>query len=150
MDNDTKEYRAWTFFQKLMVALGPDGMSSDESDHDLKETERGFQVKIMFWRKDAHTEMEKIDNEGFFNKDLRSGRGAKVVQRFRKGVQAKSSREAPVGLSEGLYNPQWVKEMESSDRRYHELKFFVSEAKFRWIDWESRLVNSRVRREPAE
>lgn len=137
-DKNSKEYKAWKFFQRLVLSLGADGVSSDESSAAEANERNKAQVKTMRWRNNAELEMQAIDDEGMLNKDLRDARGAQSMTRYREGKPIYSTRGPPVGLPETLYDGEWMEDIKSSNPRFHEHKFYTSEEKFTWIGWQTK------------
>lgn len=92
---------------KLIDALGPDGMSSDEEDEDSAVLERQYKVKKLPWRRNMDYHMAVIDKEHVIHSKNRGAPGALPGKRVLGGSDSK--RVPPEGLPINLYNQVWLK-----------------------------------------
>lgn len=119
----------WIFLHDLIVNLGEDGMSSDESDVD----ELGNQIfvaKDLPWRREMSSEMQMIDSEHRRLKRLKTNKGTPLTRRLRRVNTKESRRSAPTGLVRKLYKKAWVAALPKDDLQ--ELK--ISGVEFRWLN----------------
>jgi hypothetical protein len=100
---------AWNWIGSLLEILGPDGMSSDESDADAHGPI--LVAKKVPWRRDCEQFMEILDDErtngGLFKKC-----GQLPERRVRRLDANDSDRKVPKGLPEALYKPEWVQSLD--------------------------------------
>jgi hypothetical protein len=124
------DLRIWKWLLKLVKQLGPEGMSSEESD-DQNDTEVVFRVKRLPWRRDITKELSLIDAIRLKEKGIFAPQGSKPVKRIHGGERLVSIREAPGFLPRELYNEDWLKE-----QRFPHLKPGFSSLQFDWIEIE--------------
>jgi hypothetical protein len=136
---------AWQWHEELLLHLGADGMSSDESD--IEEFLIVFTAKEHEWRHPdvAHC-MDNIDQQRL-GIPVFDPRGSKPVRRLRiepipnsnaddcgdefriRGSGLVSTRPPADGLPRACYNPEWISQPKNK------LLVKVSEEEFRWIKW---------------
>ena len=103
----SQEHEVWKWLQKVVMELGHDGMSSDES---AVESDVGavFHVRKLPWRRDITKELDMIDSARFDPlKNFGKG-GMKPIIRRRKG-DVVSERDPVVGLPRTFYDEGWIK-----------------------------------------
>lgn len=131
-ENPNSDYKAWEWQRDLVLTLGPDGMSSDESDVEGKRL-----VTVMPWRRREIADSMAIIDQERFNKDGGfSDRGAKPTPRFRGLRNPISNRKPANELPRELYDDDWWK---ANHRR------FALEASEDHFEWKTVTVVSRNR-----
>lgn len=95
------EGAVWKWLSEVVKELGPDGMSSDESDEeDLMPV---FRVKPMPWRRDISKELQIIDSHSKKGVSM----GPKAAKRV-KALRSTSNRKAAEGLPKSFYHDDWL------------------------------------------
>ena len=97
---------AWRFLNDIIITLGSDGMSSEDSEGE--DTEPIFCTHILPWRKDITKELNIIDQQRQRDSDVFSPRGAKAAKRIRSDNFSKSERKAVKGLPRPFYDQSWL------------------------------------------
>ena len=114
----TEEEAVWINHHALLDVLGPEGMSSDESDVDDAGHRMHF-VKKMNWRvRDVTMKMAEVDRDrntanGYGN--MRAGNPGRVRKRQADGRN--TSRKAPPNLPINLYDVQWYASLTPGQKR---------------------------------
>lgn len=94
----------------MLSLLGPEGMSTDASDHDNNTGTPVFRVKHAAWRHpDAASSLHSLDalhRDTRFRPIRRNTRGSHPHLRVMSSLISTSAPMA--GLPEGLYNPNWL------------------------------------------
>lgn len=119
----------WKHFERVLLKLSADAMSSEYSTAD--DRERLLRVQNTPWRRDMTDMWDVIDNERSVDTRLFDPRGAKSVKRIR-GLSArfnKSPSLACAGLPMSFYRVGWLQE---DPRRFEEYEI-DREAIFPWI-----------------
>ena len=80
-EQDADDLGIWEWLLSLLEVLGEDGMSSEESDIDVRTGMEVYYCKKMPWRRNVDREMGLIDKERVQDKKVYSRRGAKPVVR---------------------------------------------------------------------
>lgn len=95
------------YIQSLVVNLGPEGMSSDESD--IEDGEDVLDVHKMPYRQDATDLMDYLDIEyEEAMKPLDAGKSeATTPRRIRRGIKL-SARPPFENKDEALFDPSWL------------------------------------------
>ncbi len=114
-----KAHDVWCNLHEMLVAMGPDGVSSDEES--VEDNRRLYCVKVLPHRSarvlsriifiDSHAN----HTNGYGN----NGPGTAPRTRIRSNDANKSTRKAPIGWPENLYKSGWVEEQ--SDINYGHL-----------------------------
>ncbi|KAJ3504448.1 hypothetical protein NLJ89_g7923 [Agrocybe chaxingu] len=108
----------WEYLEELLLELGEEGMSSDESDGEDNDTavELVLYVAELPWHPDITNELDIIDGErndvGIFNK-----KGAKPTKRLRGVRKIYSRREPPPRRSLAVYDKKWYKNLTPGQRK---------------------------------
>jgi len=122
----------WEWLKEVILRLGIDGMSSEESDVDQNAVGVEvaiYRVKILAWRRKMDDELALIDQARKYA--VKNGpRGTRPVDRRRSNINAASSRSPVPGLPEALYDSNWLS---TRTREYKELTLKVTKEEFRWL-----------------
>lgn len=97
----------WIFLEKLVVALGPEGQSSDEEDKDSGTMERRYKTKRLPWRREMDIHMHYMDTEHVKQAKARNAPGC--LPSIRVPGRSLSNRSAPDKLPINLYDQDWIK-----------------------------------------
>lgn len=124
------DLKIWTWLRTLLVYLGTDGMSSEDSS--IEGLEKVYRVKILLWRRDIDKYLDLIDNERGIADQKFAEAGSKPIRRIRHVENQVSNRKPAIGLPKGLYNDDWLGDVESD---YLELTLNVSGDQFEWINF---------------
>jgi hypothetical protein len=111
--------------QKLLYTLGPQGMSSDESNHDIqppiycrrKPAWRSHELQAFLWHLDDL--VDDITRKPIGNRRL--GPNQRIRQRIVTDDVSDNS-VAPPGLPENCYDPIWLKSLSHSQHRKLKIK----------------------------
>lgn len=117
-------YRKW---YQIVGALGPDGMSSEESDQD-DNLQQVLRVTKMPWRRNMDMELEMIDDDRW-NPQIFPPQGSKPLRRIREADNPVSSRKAVKKLPIAFYDDEWLNE--DSHRK---LAYKISDVDFGWLN----------------
>lgn len=107
-------YVTWNQIFLILEMLGPDGMSSEESDHD----ERGrayMKVNEFAWRTDLWHILDKVDGIQGRYPQLFHHPGAPARTRVPSGKVSK--RPYPDRMPKTLYNTRWYKSLSEFEKR---------------------------------
>ena len=115
------EVLAWQFLDNVIMTLGSDGMSSEDSEGE--DAEPIFCTHILPWRRDIVKELNIIDQQRLRNSDIFSPRGAKAAKRLRSDNFPKSERKAVKGLPRPFYDQNWLAQNQG----------ISSDVPFRWM-----------------
>jgi hypothetical protein len=114
----TEEEAVWMSNHTLLDTLGPEGMSSDESEVD-DAGNRTYRVKIMDWRnRDIVRKVVEIDKDRNTTNaygNTRAGNPPRLRKRWEDG--RKTSRKAPPHLPINFYNAQWYASLKPGQKR---------------------------------
>ena len=123
-DGDTV---AWWFLNDIIITLGSDGMSSEDSEGE--DTKPIFCTHILPWRKDITKELNIIDQQWQRDSDVFSPRGAKAAKHIRSDNFPKSERKAVKGLPRPFYDQSWLAQNNrmSSDVAFCWITVYVTE-----------------------
>ncbi|PPQ75852.1 hypothetical protein CVT26_001351 [Gymnopilus dilepis] len=108
--------RDWKTKYDVVMALGPEGMSSDETDGSDPDT---YRVRTLPWRNKSLVQtMVSIDDaknitNGYGN--IRPGNRPRIRQRKKNATT--SARRAPTGKPKDLYEPDWYKALTVTKKR---------------------------------
>ncbi len=118
----------WEWIEKLVLSLGEDGMSSDESEIDDRTLESRLRVNVLPWRREEIKQhMMLLDDQRENDAELYTKKGSKPAKRERGG--GKDSERAPCeGLPKALYHQEWLK------KQTHPESLNISTAKFKWYN----------------
>jgi hypothetical protein len=118
----------WEWLKSVIVELGWDGMSSEESENE-DDIETVYRPKILPWRRDMENELELIDNEYRRLAKTKARRGPTPAPRRRGAGNTISTRDPVCGLPACLYKESWL--AKQSDN-YAERILQISLKKFKW------------------
>jgi hypothetical protein len=131
------DFELWKWLKEVILRLGVDGMSSEESDVDQNSVGVEvtiYRVKILAWRRKMEDELALIDQARKYA--VKNGpRGTRPVDRRRSNINTTSSRSPVPGLPEVLYDGNWLS---NRTNEYKELILKVSKEEFRWLRLKSR------------
>jgi hypothetical protein len=127
-DIATDDTPVYQWLQDLVLRLGNDGMSSDESGVDENGT-TVYLVKQLPWRRNIDKELDIVDSLRKWEVGIYTWRGSEGVQRKRDINNPISTREPVRGLPKALYDEAWVKSQPHSGRR---LRFAARD--FDWMN----------------
>ena len=112
----TDEQREWKKRYDVVDALGPEGMSSDETDDNDPDN---YWVRTLLWRSKKATQvMVTIDEAKNITNaygNIRAGNRPRNRQR-RKNSTA-SVRKVPIGKPEDLYDRDWYAQLNAGKKR---------------------------------
>lgn len=135
-----EDLRIWEMAGAIINRLGPEGMSSEDSESE-EDGKVVFRVKIVIWRRRMEAILRLIDRQRYFDNTIYTQKGAKPGKRLRipEGVleadwQWKSRRVHPDGLPEALYDPSWLQNIQGS---HAVLSFQVSHEEFEYFEIEA-------------
>ncbi|KAJ3507461.1 hypothetical protein NLJ89_g6290 [Agrocybe chaxingu] len=115
---DFEEAARWEYLEELLMELGEEGMSSDESEGEDDDTavETVLYVAEMPWRPNISQELSIIEGErndvGIFNR-----KGAKPTKRLRGVRKIASRRDAPPGRARAVYDDKWYGALTAQQRK---------------------------------
>ena len=124
------DWHIWEWLEHLLLHLTPNGMSSEDMEVGIDKI---FCVKILVWRCSMDDYLEVIDQQ-HLNESGFSAVGSTPIRRLQYGRTTHSSRPAPTGLPETLYDPEWL---ESTNEGHREVMLLVSRDKFEWLMFNS-------------
>ena len=114
----TEEESEWMNIHTLLDTLGPEGMSSDDSNVN-DAGNRTFHVKIMEWQNlDMVWKMVEIDKDWNTTNaygNTRAGNAPRLRKRWEDG--RKTSRKAPPHLPINFYNAQWYASLKPGQKK---------------------------------
>jgi hypothetical protein len=94
----------------ILESLGVDGMSSEDSDGDIRGTQRVFHVKALPWRHQDLTRwlhyLDKFPRNPIGSIGMRSY--SKLTRQRVMDQNTLSARQPPRGLSEAFFDPSWL------------------------------------------
>lgn len=99
----------WEWLKELLINLGEQGMSSDESDVD-NQGRAYFCVKKLPWRAPIEGQLTMIDNRRAQEKSELNRRGAVPLMRLRNRNAVFSERPPPQKLPQGVFDKHWLRE----------------------------------------
>jgi hypothetical protein len=110
----------WKWLRDLIMTLGTDGMSSEESDVDRMLNAKVLRVNVQEWRRLGIDEyVELIDAERQIDEGGYKEAGSKPTPRIRAPDQNKTSNRKPaVGLPAALYDETWLAGLDDYDREF--------------------------------
>jgi hypothetical protein len=126
--NDTMELHAWEWLLTVLKRLGPDGMSSEDTEVE-SALETVYRVRVLEWRRNIDREMTVIDNMRYDNTDIYAPQGSKPGRRVR-GNGLKSNRDPVCHLPLPLYDQDWYMGV-STD--FKDTVLCVSKDQFQWL-----------------
>ena len=121
----------WQWLENLIEYLGSNGMSSEDTDISI---DRKYRVKILLWRRNMDQYLKLIDKQRYGPDSGFAPAGSKPIQRVRNLPTPPSTRAAPTGLPETLYDQRWLA---STDTNYREITLSVSRENFQWLMFHS-------------
>lgn len=127
-EQNASAHRVWSFLKKVVETLGPEGMSSDESDVEDNAYVFRFFTKRMPWRKDLTAEFRTIDAEWIADVKLR-GTSNRRVPRARNSAAPVTTRKPRSGLPQSFYDRQYLDSLDEQELQVIEPK----EVTFRWL-----------------
>ena len=101
----------WTFLQDVVLGLGSEGTSSDESDFEGEGPNKTpiRRVKVQPWRRKLEGHWSFIDQARKQHfKDVQDHRGAAPVPVRRAPNNPRTRRDVPSNLPKVLYDPHWI------------------------------------------
>lgn len=122
------DVKNWKWLQSVLVTLGEDGMSSEDSDTD-GHIEVIYRQRIMYWRRDIEEELRLIDQEHRRLGQTQSRRGAKLAPRRRGIGNQRSDRDPVKKLPLCFYDEKWIS---SKSDKYIERTLKPSTESFKW------------------
>jgi hypothetical protein len=125
----THEAPIWTWLLNLVETLGPDGMSSEESEVGEDDINSVYRVKVLPWRRNIERELSLIDSERRQAHQVFARSGAMPVRRIRRADNPVSSRRPRKGLPRSLYDDTWIGSVPGRS-----LSMEVSKARFKWME----------------
>lgn len=128
-EEDAEDLAIWEWLHGLLDGLGEDGMSSEESDIDMRTGMEVYYAKAMTWRKNVDREMRLIDGQRLKDKQLYSRKGANPVQRIRNNTKGETRRQAARGLPKSFYDKKWLTAQSQASHR----DLDISKKKFQWM-----------------
>ncbi len=119
----------WRWLKVLVMKLGEDGMSSDESNTNQQTGLPIYQMKNMKWQRKMTYQLDLIDKQRVFDKDIYASRGIKPVVQIRDERNGDSRRVAAVERPKKLYCATWLQKQTPQKCR----KLMVSDEEFQWL-----------------
>lgn len=105
---EPSKQKTWAFLRDIILNLGIDGMSSEETEYDGSfGFARGYGKKALPWRREIEDELEVIEAAATERPDNVSRKGRHGLQRDNDKFTA-SDRRPPNGLPRALYNWDWI------------------------------------------
>jgi hypothetical protein len=124
----------WKWFLKFLKRLGEDGMSSDESDMEGRESV--YRVRTMTWRREEVEEyMDLIDEQPNVDREIFTQQGSIGYRRVRGPYNPPSTREPVTQLPRQFYDDEWL---ENQTTRYRHSTLKVSGENFQLLDIQTR------------
>jgi hypothetical protein len=131
-----QDLRIWQLARDVILRLGANGMSSEDSSEENGEVV--YRVKIVIWRRRMEALLRLIDRQRTLDVSMYTSRGSKGVKRVRipedileSDWHWKSRRIHQIGLPEVLYDPEWLQNV-VHDRAV--VSFTVSREEFEYFD----------------
>ena len=122
----------WKWLKAVLVQLGHDGMSSEESNVDDSDIEVAYRPRVVPWRRDIENELKIIDDEYRRIVRTQNRRGPQPSRRIRDRRNAVSQRDPVCGLPYIFYNEDWLRTKTNHYIR-HTLKLSVERFKWRLL-----------------
>ncbi|KDR78694.1 hypothetical protein GALMADRAFT_1364983 [Galerina marginata CBS 339.88] len=107
-DEGATDIAIWEWLETLVTQLGPEGMSSDESDIDDNTGTEVLYVRSLNWRRSAEKELDFIDKQRRTDRELFSNKGSKPTLRLRKSGYGNTRRNPPKGKSKSLFDKHFL------------------------------------------
>lgn len=134
--NSTK---AWTFLEDLLLCLGQDGMSSEDTPPP-SALPQIYQVNLLPWRRDVGPELRIINKKYNNCMPVQDKKGKKhgwdgqgwtriICECVMVGSIPQSKCGAPSGLPKQLFNEVWFKGMSKGEKR----GIMVNKKQFVWL-----------------
>jgi len=126
-----EDLAGWKYIKDILLRLGTDGMSSDETG--VADRQTAYYVKIIPWRREqVNKVMEILEDTRIDDSDLWDPRGGKPLPRIRRyaGNALKSQRRTVKNLPRALYSDRWLSKSGNAAR------VKVSRDTFQWVDVE--------------
>ena len=129
IQEDAVDTGNWKWLKSVLVRLGHDGMSSEESDVDGDDVEVTYRPRVVPWRRNIENELKIIDDEYRRIARTQNRRGPQPSRRMRDRRNAVSQRDPVCGLPYIFYDEDWLR---TKTGRYvrHTLK--LSTETFKW------------------
>ncbi len=111
-ESGAADLKYWIFLKKVLIQLGTDGMSQEESGCQIVEGRpmQVFIVKLCEWRApQIPAYLELIDKTA---KDM-AGRRSQMTTRV-PSTEIDESTDAPPNLPQSMYNAEWLKKLSRS------------------------------------
>jgi hypothetical protein len=102
----------WAYICQLLLGLGPEGMSSDESDDEHKF----FRCREMEWRRKIDNILELVDHLAG------SYPGSRHRRPRIRNSGLKTNREAPHQFEKSLLDPDWLSSISPATRALYNPK----------------------------
>jgi len=80
-EDDAEDVEIWGWLLGLLERLGEDGMSSEESNIDMRTGMEVYYTRRMPWCRGVDREMKLIDDQRFKDKQVYTRKGAKPATR---------------------------------------------------------------------
>lgn len=112
------ERAVWDEFEMLIEKLGPEGMSSDDSEID-DDGRKEFKVRRMPWRsKEIETRLIQVDKDrNMTNAYGNSRAGNQPRHRTRRNAIRVSRRKPSAGYPLNFYNDNWYADLTRSQQQ---------------------------------
>ena len=127
-DEGASDIAIWKWLKKLVMTLGPEGTSSDESDVDEETGTEILYVKSLDWRRSCEKEMDIVDRQRRADRELFSNKGSKPTPRLRKQSRGNTRRKPPLEKPKALFDRKYLE----NHRNERSLKF--SGEKMTWLN----------------
>jgi hypothetical protein len=127
-DEGASDIAIWEWLEKLVMTLGPEGTSSDESDVDEETGTEILYVKSLDWRRSCEKEMDIVDRQRRADRELFSNKGSKPTPRLRKQSRGNTRRKPPLEKPKALFDRKYLE----NHRNERSLKF--SGEKMTWLN----------------
>ena len=131
MNND--DYAVWDQFEQLVEELGPEGMSSDDSEID-DDGNKEFRVRRMPWRsKEVERRLIQVDKDhNTTNAYGNSRAGNQPRRRTRRNAVTVSRRKATAGYPLNFYDSGWYAALTKSQQ-----EDLAPKESAEWLDFEA-------------
>lgn len=123
MNRDGSIDLGWKTMDEMVVALGPAGMSSDESEVDEETKKTNYRIKRRLWRATiCRDRLKLVDSDrNIINAHGGTRPGKQPRERIRSSTATISKRAPTVGCPKNFYSREWVANL-GSERMVRALK----------------------------
>jgi len=108
-ETEAEDLQSWIYLRDLIIALTPDGFSSDQTG--TRNGQVVYYVKVVTWRNEELVKfMETLEKARVEDRDLWDPRGGMPGQRLRRytGSAIVSKRRVVQHLPRALYSETWL------------------------------------------